>query len=89
VGHRRDGQPGAGTRSGAGTQRNAPAADLRSDTSGGSGIEDGPRGHSEVCCRHSAGERVFPHRAESFGRHRDVARGRDARSRRRARDPGR
>ena len=33
VGHRRDGQPGAGARSGAGTQRNAPAADLHSDTS--------------------------------------------------------
>ena len=32
---------------------------------------------------------VFSHRAEPFGRHRDVAGRRDARARRRARDPGR
>ena len=38
---------------------------------------------------HSAGERVFPHGAEPFGRHRDVALRGDARARRRARHPGR
>ena len=44
-------------------------------------LRDGAGGHREVRGRQSSGQRMLPHRAEPFGRHRDVAGSGDARAR--------